>query len=613
MPSQPLIYDAWTAISFKRALGQRRQSGHQPGEATWVGDHGRRLTAYKVLQAYLANAARHFLVAEDEDTRDSHREYGDAALIRDTVLAALLGDDQQVVVQQADDFDPKGAGEDQTGLTDQDEARRAWEFQEWLREWWQNERGPLKVTEVERDAVGLGDGVYTLGWSPDKKRVRVRVWDPGFYFPVLDDGNEDDFPSKVHIAWEMTDPADSNKTLIRRLTWELAAIRPAVEPSLVDRVIRAEPVLQPGDRIGQTGRIERLYPYADEPSHLTCYFTDATWVKDVANPRTLDLFDLDRATFATGEDGLPVREVDLGFDFLPVIHVPNTVAIKDHFGQSTIAKVLQILDDLANSDTDAQAASATAARPVMAMSGGTLGRRAPSYRPGEVWELGEGRLDLVDTSKSLDAILKYIEFLLARLSVNARTPDALLGRVKPSEVPSGVAMAMSFGPLGTMVGEMRLSRAEKYPLMFKMIWRISLVAQAAGVDLGVPAEYHPADLQFGSFLPQDRAAAIDLVTRGLQAKAMSTETAVAVLVSAGLEIEDAAEEVRRIESRDFEGAERLQSATGSREVTFDYLHRDDPGDQPEPPVPVLGGPGDLTGLGAGEPVPGQPAVDPDAT
>lgn len=598
---QDLVFDTWTPMSFKRALGNRRQPGIRYEEPSWVGpEHTRRLAAYKVLQAYLDNSARHYLATEDDGVREQHREYGDAALIRDTVLAALLGDDSEIVVPDAADYSPPSPGGDTpSGANDNAQAKAAWDFQEWLREQWRDERGPLKLVEVERDAVGLGDGVYSVGWSPAKGRARVRVWDPGFYFPVLDDGNEDDFPSKVHIAWEIVPDVDKpDKVLVKRITWELAPIRPAADRvvSPLGRVV-SEEVLHPGDRYDADGRIYRQYAWNDKPSYETCYYTEATWELDKVGAPRYDQFDLENAMYEIDEEGQPLRQRDLYIDFVPVVHIPNTVSIKNHYGRSTIATVLQILDDLANSDTDAQAASATAARPVFGLEGGTFGRRAPSFNPGEVWELGDGKLHVVDTSKSLDAILKYIGFLMERLSVNARTPDALLGRIKPSEVPSGVAMALSFGPLAAMVGEMRLSRDEKYPILLKFIWRMNL----AGGNPDVPAEWHDAVMQFGSYLPQDKTAAVDVVTKLRQSTppAASLETCVAILVAAGFPIEDATEEVARIESRDFAGADELRTATGSTDAALEYLQMDRPADIVNPPP-------------APEVIPGDPLTDPNA-
>lgn len=566
-----LVFDAWTPMNFKRVMGNRTQGGVGWEMPVWTGQHKRRLTAYKVLQAYLDNSAREFIATTDEDKIEAHREYGDAALIRDTILAAILGNDQEVVVPGAAEPEVDGEGASDDDARDPD-ADAKWDLQDWLRTQWDLERGPLKLQETERDTVGLGDGVYTIGWSSKKGRARIRVWDPGMYFPVLTDGNEDDYPDKVHIAWEVPeeDRRDKNKLEIRRLTWELVPVEPWTPA------------------------------YQAEASEWTCLYTDALFIVDRGRgrPTVLDL-DESSAVFQLDEDGEPIDQVDLEIDFLPVLHLPNTVAIKNHYGTSSIATVLQILDDLANSDTDAQAASATAAKPVMALEGGSLGKKAPSYNAGEVWELGEGRLNVVDTSRSLDAILKYVEHLLSRLSVNARTPDSLLGRVKPSEVPSGLALALSFGPLATMVGSMRLSRAEKYPLLLKFVWRMNVVGQASDT----PATWFPADLQLGSFLPSDRGAIVTEVGVAYVAGVISRHTAVQMLMAAGLPIEDAEQEVTRIEHEDFPGAGELRAALDSDELVLDYLGLDRPEDLVEKPDPpeILPPP-----PGGGPPVPPDP-------
>lgn len=568
--SDELVFDTWTPLSFKRALGAKTQVGGTSWLAPrWVGDHARRLQAYKVLAAYLGNAARFFLQTTDLKVRDAHREYGDAALMRGQILAALLGDEQQISVPGADSFEEDPEDSDEVD----DEARRAFELQEWVRQWAVDERFQMKLIENERNAVGLGDGVYTLGWSPEKGRVRLRVWDPGFYFPVLDDGNEDDFPRTVHMAWEL-ESDKPGKRLVRRITWQLGPIG-----------------FVPGtNEVGAERIAEVQHPWNEEPTGTTCYMTDATWEFDVAGKQTVEDFTEGRAIYGvyTTPDGteIPWRNIDLGIDFLPVIHEPNTVALLDHFGQSSIATILQILDDLANADTDLQAASSTTGTPPIALSGARQGENKPSYRPGEVWFLGEnGKLSILDTSAALDALIKYIQFLLKRLSVNGRVPETLLGRTEITGNIAGITMALSFGPLETMVKEMRLVRSEKYPLLFKFAHRMTM---AAGAE--APEVFDlPIELQFGSFLPDDIDTTIQNVTTLLQAKAISLETAVLLLFNAGMPIEDAAEEVRRIQERDFAGASELLDATGDEAAVFDYLGRDQPADlgRPAPPVPTL--------------------------
>jgi hypothetical protein len=324
--------------------------------------------------------------------------------------------------------------------------------------------------------------------------------------------------------------------------------------------------------------------------------TDATWTTDVTDKRKVDDFTRSGAEFEKVKvDGKLVDfdRLDLGIDFIPVVHVPNTVALLNHYGRSSLSIILQILDDLSNADTDLQAASGTTGNPVIALGGATMGDVRPGYKPGEVFEIGDGTMTVLDTSSSLDALIKYVEFLLSRLSVNSRLPEALLGRVDPAKVPSGLAVALTFGPLGSMVKQMRLVRNEKYPLLYKFVWRMARANRQAEV----PEVFVPARTEFGSFLPSDQAAAVGMATQLLAAKAISLETAVLILMAAGMPVEDASEEVQRIQGRDFAGADLLLAATGDEAAVFEYLGRDQPLEsaRPQPPPiptpPALPGPG----------------------
>lgn len=578
--SEALVFDAWTALSFKSALGSRRSMKASAGAGwiapTWTGAHGRRLQAYTVLRAYLDNAAREFL---DEPLRykiDERREYGDAALLVDTIVAALLGDEQTVVVEGAEDWDPKRPDQVEAG-DEPGEARDAWELQEWLRQWAGDERLQMKMLENERDGVSLGDSVWSLGWDPEKGRVRLRCWDPGLYFPVLDDGNEDDYPSRVHIAWEQEEMPDgtkppAGKTVIRRLTWDLRPIGEGAD----------------GAEYDDSGAATRQYPWNKRPSRRTCYFTDATWVLE-ARCKVDDLREAE-ATYTVDADG-EVRDRDLFVDFVPVVHVPNTVAVKEHFGRSSLAAVLQVLDDLSAADTDLSKAAATTGQPVLALSGARFKEgEVVKYHPGKVFQLGEGKMDVLDTSKSLDALKGYVEFLLKRMATNSRVPEAVMGRVA-GEVSSGLELALSFGPLETMVKAMRMSRDEKYPLILKFAHRMAFQYRDGAEGDPPPATWGAkCRVQFGSYLPQDRAAVAELVGKLLSTSprpAISLETAVAMLVEAGYPIRDAVLEVERIQSRDFQGADDLLSATGEHKEAFEYLGRKMPEVPERPPAPPI--------------------------
>lgn len=627
-----LISDPWSPFSHKKAM---RDLGNSAGPfAPWFRADARRLTAYRIAQDYIDNQARQHLDTTDDDTVAQHREYGDAATIVNTALAALLGDEQSIVIPEAETYDadlepPPGDGSppepDETGqstprsdTTPEEwaanaEALKAVERQEWLRQWAVDSRFWLRMTSNERKAVGLGDAVYVLGWNTRKGRVDVKTYDPGAYFPDLDtlEDSDGDWPTRVHIAFVIEPRDDGDTKRLRRITWELVPIPFASagvinddgqldrETIFEDRDGELVPVPRQGDRVdARTGRIMRRYPWTPqgEESDLTCVMTDAEWpYEDIKGQSVYDL-SYEKAQFRVAADGEVIRRLDIGYDFIPVIHEPNTIADDEHYGRSTLATVLQILDDLAAADTDLSKAAATTGSPVIALSGATFAKgERRTYGPGEVFDVGDGTMTMLDTSKALDALLKMIEALFARLSVNSRIPESVLGRVKPSEVPSGVALALSFGPLQSMVREMRQVRDEKYPILLRFVQRIAMVGKDRKGRPGLEAgAVYDAQIGFGSYLPADKSAAVEAVTKLLAEKAISRLTAIRMLVEAGFEIDDAVKEVERIEHDDFEGAIALFEALGSTAAVKEYLGREHDPD-PEspaatvPPVDVTGG------------------------
>ncbi|MGW1890138.1 hypothetical protein ACWCP6_07675 [Streptomyces sp. NPDC002004] len=504
-----LITDTWGALSYKpafRAAAAGRPTS-LPGATTasWVPEADRRrLAAYTVLAAYDTNQAAVLLSGDGDD----RREYGDASLIVDQTLSHLLGETQQIVV---DDTEDEAVAQDREAL---------------LRDWAQTEHLRMRMQHAERTAVLLGDTVYLLAWSRAKGRPVLRTFDPGFYFPVLPDSalDADAYPERVHLAWEIPeDSSTGRKGTLRRVTYELGPI-------------------EDGGR--------RTYPWSNRPSDTTCYLTDAEWDLDqVDRTGHIDALSLSRARFRTNADGDILNRLDLQLDFIPLVHVPNTINGSEHYGQSSLLSVAQLLDDLAAADTDSQRASATTGSPIIGLSGARLpvdrrtGQPLPvEVEPGMVWPLGDnGQLSTVDTSAQLAELRAYVEALRDRLSVVTRLPASVLGTVSPSEVPSGYALQLSFGPLDAMVRSMRLAREAKYPLLLKMAQRLY---QLGGVL--PPGDNPRATIAFGTYLPTDQSAALDLVVRGVQGGVLALETGVRLLIEAGFPIEDAALEVERI-------------------------------------------------------------------
>ncbi|MFJ7297530.1 hypothetical protein [Streptomyces collinus] len=594
--AKKVVIDAWSWLNYKPvfsdARGMPSRRAFPEAQSMWVpSDHERRLAAYKLLAAYDNNQAAALAEITDGPSAAERREFGDPSMFIETVMANVLGREQHIVVP--------GAEHDGDGEPDPETAA-AQRVEELLRDWAEDELLAMRMQQAERKAVSLGDGVYRLAWDPRKRRVTLRAVDPGFFFPVIgedDDGGE--FPDRVHFAWELPeDPKRDLPARLRRITFELAPIGPATGPGLDERgrAVRAPlttegpdgetvPVVRPGDQVDPTsGALSRQYAWNDEPSTLTCYLTDATWdIQDLRGPIDVDTLPPDKAVYATRSDGEVLDQLDLYIDFVPVIHVPNTVPSAEEFwGQSSLAKVLQVFDELQGSDTDASRASATTGQPMVGISGVTDPKQNFIVGPGAVFTLGpDGKLTTIDTSPALRELREHRHDLADRASNVARIPPVALGTMDPSKVPSGYAMQLSLGPLDSLVASMRLARDHKYALLLKMVQRLHIAGQHPDWTGVAPL---PAQLVFGSYTPTDKQAVLEQVATGVEKGILSKETGIKMLMEAGFPIEDAAEEIKRIDARSFEDARFLADALGNPDEVASFLGREAPDELETPPV-----------------------------
>ncbi|MEW2187775.1 hypothetical protein AB0900_31290 [Streptomyces cellulosae] len=590
--------DAWSWLNYKPIFSDPRGMPHRrafpEAKATWVPpDHERRLAAYKLLQAYDNNQAAELSEMVDGPGAREKREFGDPSMFVDAILAHVLGREQHITVPGADT-----TLSSQRTDTDTQAAERV---QTLLRAWADKELLAMRVQQTERKAVALGDGVYQLAWDPAKQRATVRATDPGFYFPVLPEDGDTEFPDRVHFAWELPeDPRRSLKPRLRRITYELGPIGPATAAGVDEagRAVRAVrtvedadgqlvPVVGQGDLVDTaSGAVSRMYAWNDTPSTVTCYLTDATWnLEDLKGPVDVDALPLDKATFATRSDGEVLDRLDLLIDFIPVVHVPNTVPpAEEHWGQSSLAKVLQVFDELASSDTDSARASATTGLPMVAISGVNDPRAQMDVGPGSLFKLGEnGKLTAVDTSPALRELREHVKDLKDRAATNTRLPAVALGTTDPSKAPSGYALQLSLGPLDSLIASMRLARDHKYQLLLKFVQRLHLAGQHPDWQ-GVRVQ--PAKLVMGPYTPTDKQAVLEQVTLGVEKRVLSQETAITMLMEAGFPIDDATEELKRIDNRSFEAARALADALGNPEEVARFLNRQAP-DEPETPPVVL--------------------------
>lgn len=607
-----IIIDQYSALSHKQVVGQvddpTTSWRYTP---TWVPEaERRRMAAYLVRASYLSNVARLTLpAATSTEDRRVHREYGDPGMLVDRVVAAVLGDNWSIVVDGADDSlldapdlpprpDDAPAGADEIAKRiaagrlkvwqgEIDAALTRWEaaidaqpvarwLQDGLREWADRVLLGSHLVEAEHDAVGLGDAVITL-WPRADDWPSVAVYDPASYFPVLDDDATGEFPSKVYIAWEFEQvTAGVKRRYVRRLTWELVSITSAHVVTGEDGAPAWDggtgPLLADGERMAD-GVVTRSMPWdADgaEPATLTCWFSDGTWDLAAVDSGKSDALNIESAAWWDNSG------TDLGVDFIPVVHVPNTPAGKTHFGTSIIDTVAQVFDDVAQSDTDVMAASGYLGSPTIALSGATADETVVA--PGRVFSVGEnGRMDVLDLSAGLASLMASSDRLQDRAWQNAGVPREIVGRAD-SDASSGIHLALKLAPYAQLVSMLRLPREGKYPLLLRFAAKLAMASGALD-----SAPLPRARLHFGASLPTDRAETVALVASALEAHAMSTQTAVAMLVAAGLPVDDARAEVARIRSENPAAARDLADATGSEAAAAEWLGVD----IPTPPAPVV--------------------------
>jgi hypothetical protein len=134
-----------------------------------------------------------------------------------------------------------------------------------------------------------------------------------------------------------------------------------------------------------------------------------------------------------------------------------------------------------------------------------------------------------------------------------------------------------FTQMKMMIGRMHLVREEKYPLIFKFAARFAMANDA----LTPTTEWPEITFIPGQFIPADLETAIASITAAYQAKLISLETAIQMMIEAGVPIESIEQEIQDIQSRDFGSAAALGLAVEDVGAAAEFLGRPRP-TLPEP-------------------------------
>jgi hypothetical protein len=425
-------------------------------------------------------------------------EYGDAALVIDTLRDALIG--SSGIKLTAADIETNPA------------TRKRIER---LRKWWKAELMDTKIFENETNCAALGDSVYRLRWSKKvgkKATVKVDTFDPGFFFPVFD---EDDDLIKVYLAWEET-------------------------------------VL-----LGNGEDEVRIYKETYELIDGVCYVT-AGWYRhersDTKSDLEYSLSDLELIEYKYDGD-TPYDHISLEIDFIPIVYIPNISVQGEPFGKSDLSVVVDLLGEVANSNTDMAAnTSLLGSPPLVIKSDSSYGSdsddgeaQIATVGPGQVIEVGpQGDAHLLDVSEMNTALDQYLKKLDQKLYENTRATKLAAGKMEGSVIPSGISLRLMQNPLVQKTLPKRLLRSYKLSLMMKFVQKMFLAYGSADDRLYLDPDNTEVDVEFGDIFPTDRTQAVNDLAMAYTSGFLSLETVVRACVKYGIDIDDVKAEVERI-------------------------------------------------------------------
>lgn len=609
MSSDDVQIDQWSGWDHKSGA-----TGETLGLPTWVTDDEdlRRLRSYGVASAYNETVARYVLPV-DAVKKTELREQGEAPAIVARHAAATVGDDLTIRVEgAAADLpdEPPVPDEPVLGEAESEHGRRvrkrvfdaqirqwereagetidSWEEdaelqpllrrrEQYLRAWSTAADWEATVREEQLEmVVPLGDGLSVFHVNPGEAPTKT-LWEPDTYFPVFENGEIVDKPSKVHLAYEYLD--EKGNTWVRRVTYELVGLFAENE-------------------LGEEFETVRDLPYSDSPVSVTCVMTDAHFKRDGKSGelKTPTRFEevIDPATNTL----VPADEVDLLIDFIPISFKTRTMAKRTHFGRPLLVRVAQLLDEIQSADTDTARAAALNGSPPMVAADLLVKSKNGRISLGPGVVLGGGKdaaLSPLDMSANLTAGVEYCETLRDRLSGATATPPGLLGRPVQMNNATGVGWQMSFTPF---MQEVATARMVLHPLLveeLQIVQKLAIVAKDPALD--GDHRVYPAFCEFGSFMPNDLPALVKLITELAAQDLMEPKLAFRLLEGAGMDVGDIEQVVEAIRLRDTARASDLADVMGrkyaARWMGVPWQDGDDPDavDDVNPPAPVL----DLSG------------------
>ena len=597
------VIDQWAGFDHRASSGSLRLRT----PPSWVKDPAdrRRIIAYRVAKAAQETVLRFF---HDNDGPFSDfeqlREHGHVASFIERLADAIIGEDISLRVVGADDElsaivplpqKPDEPASDalpvekeayETNLKVYEEnARRALEewtehnevhhqqtdLQKWFKSWAKEARFWEAVLELETESTApLGDGVVVLEIDA-KRRPIVRVFAPdGFFKPDDAYTTSHEFPDRVHIAWEYERPEDPFAPtgrmlrILRRITWELM---PNGDP--------------------ETGQVVEWTPrYAEEPTSVRCFFTDAEWdlEQTLASGEVLGDLDVDEMPLSMASFNIQQHPLDpdqglveanrlpLPVDFIPVIHFRH--GGNEKWGRSALARTMGLFDDFALADTSAALLSVLIGEPPLAVSGQVDEDMA--LGPAVAIDVGpDGKATKLGFADEMRAQIEYLGHLERQIIKMTSLSSELSGRENREQ--SGRAIGLKMTPFRQTVLRARQSRSAHYELLLKFVQRLALTVGTEGFPNEVVWD---SNMRWGTFIPEDLSERVEQIILLRDRGILTDEDVYNLLVEAGMSVVDVDASLDQLRANDVKVAVPLGQILGPK-AAADHLGREfDPDDLP---------------------------------
>jgi len=544
-------YDLWAPIlNYKKGVTSLKRAGVSSG-ASWAPSlHLRRLEAYEILEAYYNCYSRDFRMGAesgDAGNNDDVIEMRNPAWLCDKMRNKVLGGEVDVYMPIPKRFGSVGEIESRLAKTEDQALRKALEDrlsklaeieaittmrEEFLRDWFSDQMIYLQIDEAETLTSYLGDAVLIPYWDDRNKTVKVKVEDPGFCFPYYDcndaswENPEVLCQDRFVVAWE--EWSNSEEIKVWRDVYELRVV---------------------GNK-------------------LACYRQKAYFKIGEKDEKTILDLDPEMDLWDEAQDG---SWDALGFDFVPAVWLPNVSAPGQPFGKSNLHGLLPLFDSMMNTDTDIANNSEHLGGATLIATGKGIrlkrdaGTKAPipvSIQPNTLYHIGDdGEVTILDNSKMQDALLKTEEKYRNDLIRLSEITEIGAGLMKPSEAPSGVALAILLQPLMDKVLPMRDRRQQAYSNLFYQVQTMfGLFGDEEAKPLFSGDNKYDLFIRFGDLLPSDGKA--ELEEAAILKTVADGETALEYLKDRGWSLD-----VERVKKRQAE--QREQESEANRQL-FDF-------------------------------------------